>query len=81
MSARATNQNRQEIDVFGGKAMCVPEYVYGMILIESQGLRTPRNQVAETTSQRPWAIALISLLETCYSFNRLFLDDPAGMQA
>ncbi len=61
--------------------MCVPECIYGMILIESQESRAPRNQVAEITSQRPWAVALISLLETCYSFNRLFLDDPAGMQA
>jgi hypothetical protein len=61
--------------------MCVPEYFYGMILIEGQDPRTPRRQVAERTSQRPWAVALISLLETCYSFNRLFLDDPAGMQA
>lgn len=61
--------------------MCVPEYVYGMMLIESQEVGMPRIQI--TPAQPEWSIAriLISFLESCYGFGCLLLDDPAGMQA
>ena len=53
----------------------------GMILVESQEARSPRSQVAKATPQWTWAGALISLFETCYGFDRLSPDDPAGLQA
>lgn len=61
--------------------MCVPEYIYGMMLVESQEVGMTRSQV---TQARPvWSMAsiLMSFFESCYGFGCLLLDDPAGMQA
>lgn len=61
--------------------MCVPERVYGMILVESLEVGMPRRQI--TTSPPQWSLAdiLTNLFETDHGFVRRFLDDPAGMQA
>ena len=61
--------------------MCVPERVYGMIVVESLEVGMPRRQT--TTVPPQWSLAniLTSLFETDHGFDRLFLDDPAGMQA
>jgi hypothetical protein len=52
-----------------------------MIVVESLEVRMPRSQAIQ--AQPEWSLAgiLIFLFETCHGFDRLFLDDPAGMQA
>jgi hypothetical protein len=61
--------------------MCVPECIYGMIVVKSQEVGMARKQV--TQAQPEWSLAsiLISFFESCYGFGCLLLDDPAGMQA
>jgi hypothetical protein len=61
--------------------VCVPEYVYGMILVEGQETRMLRQQVHHASPRWRLAIILIKLLEIDHGYDRLLLDDPAGMQA
>ena len=62
--------------------MCVPERVYGMIVVESLEVGMPRQSdhygsaaVVVGEHSDPACSKLIT------GFDRLFLDDPAGMQA
>jgi len=52
-----------------------------MILVESQETRVLRQQVHRVSLRWQLASVLVKLLEIDHGYDRLLLNDPAGVQA